>query len=332
MSGGVPWEAELSDAITTLLSTHSEIGIKALTRIIAADHPEWTELSTRMVRESALTCKEVLALAEGVLALAEASPALALPKLDILMEDVCRGVLAAWELHQPYFNLTYNGSSYTDATFKVLEEEHGAFARGHTSVQEWARGHEMTPSVWRAYWIARTNMNCLTLAGTLLATLGLMSKKGFTVIKSSNGSALDLSTARIGELAIFPHKVGSTHQGMMGLVSNPRGGKGDTAWHAFVEISSLKSELFVLDIAAAQFDVFGPEGQPFVILADAEYKERICSKHLPHPSPGAVTNSYVQNKISSMLQDMAKFVKHAKITPAECRMIHETCPFGLWSA
>ena len=247
----------------------------------------------------------------------------------VLADDVCRGVLASWERVNLGYNISFAGCEFTDTTYTVFQDEHNVLKRRFSSVQAWASGHELTPAVWRSYWIVRTTQNCLALAGALLLLLQSLAKKGLTHLKHADGGMLDLSTARLSELAIFPHKVGSVQQGMMDKTTIPKGGKGCVSWHCWVEIQS-SSATYAMDIACGQFDVFGQEVQPFLILPASEHKQRICSSHNPHPSPGMVTHPLVQIKIASMTQDMLAFVKAAKTKPAERRMIPATCPFGPW--
>ena len=117
----IPGDAELCDAVAAIRIAQPEIGIKALTRKVSDNHKEWTGLHTKMIREvMARTAPAVPQPAEA--------PPTAAESPEILIDDVCRGVLAAWELRQPSFNLTYTGSDFSATTYKVLQEEHGAFA------------------------------------------------------------------------------------------------------------------------------------------------------------------------------------------------------------
>ena len=289
------------------------------------------------------------------------------------VDIVCRSVLAAWERCQPHWPFVFEGAEFTASSYAVMHAEQAPFDYTPVSINEWAAGHVLAPSVWRAYWIDRTAQQCLTLAGALLQTLKSLAERGVTHLVQEHcpSDQLDLASASLEELAIFPHKHGSV--GYTPLEADeesipfspvqkeflttriPRGGRGDDSWHCWVRITSTAGVEHAIDIACAQFDVFGTSGQPYIVLPRASYLRRMAVDSQPHPDPGHVTLPLVKAKIARMLEDLADFVE--QVDALDCAygqlddtvscvkphekgkgkdhtkqmMIPHGCPYGSWS-
>ena len=218
---------------------------------------------------------------------------------DLVIETVCCRVMAAWEETQPHFGTQFVSTEFLEHEYTVEQKEAGVLS-SFKSIGDWAPGLEPTADVWRAYWIARTHHNSSALACGLLKVLQSIAQQGTTLACTDLGDILVVASAKTVTHAMHLHKVG-TLKVQNGIDACVPAIKGDDVWHSFVTVSTNTGKQVAIDVACAQYGIFGSQGQPFLVCPVEKYFQIICRKQVALPRSVSFDHPFVQGKANDLL-------------------------------